>query len=694
MRYLIMLLAILMMDTRIQAATFTVNTTADADVCDAQTCTLRGAINAALAVAGADVIEFDIPADALNENYFSGGSGQSAFQYWSIQPTSELPALIDITIDGSSAGSSVAGNPTIVLDGSLAGDMNAGTWDTLDGLTLLENSEVTGLAIINWFHAGIRLGYLQPNTYPPGFNNTVTACWIGLNLPYGQASEPNDIGIIVSTNAGTNNIIGGHMNTQGNVISGNLDFGIHFDYWISGGSIGVFGNKVGTDPNGDIAVPNRHGMIVIPQADANILIGNELSGLGNLVSGNDINGIHVTPADESLNLVIDGNLIGTDISGQLSLPNREGVVLSRGRDITVTNNVISGNTGTGLVLSTDSGNPLRDVTVHNNLIGVASDGVTSMGNRFGVYAGGISINTQLGAPGAGNVIAWNGPCDPVSSCGVAVSSGSNNKLAIRHNSIHNNMNIGLDLGADGFTPNDAGDFDAGPNRLQNFPDINSAQHDPDGNRINLNFWVDSHNGASDYPITLDVYAADSDGQEGQTWLASTTFTESQYLAGNPITRTMTAAAAVAENDVIVVTATEDGGRTSEFSPGFVLAGQPDFSIACPNTRITTSPSLSCTVACEAEAVNGWTDEVALDCSHPDSSCLFVPSDEITWSQTVMPFAVDIMHASATPGFYLNEVVGSFDAQGGTISRQEVITIEQLTDEDYLFVDSFDGVICQ
>jgi len=693
MRYLIMLLAIMMMDTRIQAATFTVNTTADADVCDAQTCTLRGAINAALAVGGGDVIEFNIPADALNENYFSGGSGQTAFQYWSIQPTSELPALLDITIDGSSAGSSVAGNPTIVLDGSLAGDMNAGTWDTLDGLTLLENSEVTGLAIINWFNAGIRIGYLDPDEFP-AFNNTVTACWIGLNVPYGQAGEPNGKGIVVSSNAGTNNVIGGNMSTHGNIISGNLSYGVEFDYWISGGAIGFLGNKVGTDPDGDIAVPNNYGLVIHPQEDANIFIGTDLPGLGNLISGNDITGIHVSPADFSLNLVIDNNLIGTDITGQNPLPNREGVTLSRGRDIEVINNVISGNTGMGLVLSTSTSTPLRQVTVKNNLIGVAADGVTAMGNRYGVYAGGNTIDTVLGTQGEGNVIAWNGPCDPVSSCGVTVGSGSNNKLEIRHNSIHNNDNMGIDLGADGWTPNDAGDFDAGPNRLQNFPDINSAQHDPDGNRINLNFWVDSHNGASDYPITLDVYAADSDGQEGQTWLASTTFTESQYLAGNPITRTMTAAAPVAENDVIVVTATEGGGRTSEFSPGFVLAGQPDFSIACPNTRITTSPSLSCTVACEAEAVNGWTDEVALDCSHPDSSCLFVPSDEITWTQAVMPFEVDIMHASATPGFYLNEVVGSFDAQGGTISRQEVITIEQLTDEDYLFVDSFDGVICQ
>ncbi|MFC3194700.1 CSLREA domain-containing protein [Marinicella sediminis] len=694
MRYLIMLLAILMMNTRIQAATFTVNTTADADVCDAVTCTLRGAINAALAVGGADVIEFDIPADALNENYFSGGSGQTAFQYWSIQPTSELPALLDITIDGTSAGSSVAGNPTIVLDGSLAGDINPGAWDTLDGLTLLENSEVTGLAIINWFNAGIRMGYLDTDD-PAGFNNTVTASWLGLNVPYGQASAPNKYGITISTNDGSNNIIGGNMDTAGNVISGNLQYGVQFEYWISGGAVALLGNKIGTDPSGLIAVPNDvTGVTIWSQAQANIIIGFDFPGLGNLISGNNLTGVLVVPTDEENLISISGNLIGTDITGMSALPNREGVVLSYGRQMTVEGNVISGNSGVGLTVSTSSPSPLRRVQVISNLIGVAADGQTPLPNLGGgVYSSGIAIDTVIGKPGEGNVIAYN-QCGPNWGCGIAVSGFTNNVIEIRHNSIYNNENEGIDLESDRFTPNDAGDFDSGANRLQNFPDINSAQHDPDGNRINLNFWVDSHNGASDYPITLDVYAADSDGQEGQTWLASTTFTESQYLAGNPITRTMTAAAAVAENDVIVVTATEGGGRTSEFSPGFVLAGQPDFSIACPNTRITTSPSLSCTVGCEAEAVNGWADEVGLSCTHPDSSCLFVPSDEITWTQAVMPFDVDIMHTAATPGVYLNEVVGSFDAQGGTITRQEVITIEQLTDEDYLFVDGFDGVICQ
>ena len=512
-------------------------------------------------------------------------------------------------------------------------------------------------------------------------------------MPYGQASEPNKFGIVVSTNAGTNNIIGGYMPTEGNVISGNLIRGINMDYYLSEGSVGIFGNKIGTDPQGEIAVPNDNtGIFLSTQENSNVIIGAELPGLGNLVSGNGSFGIHITPTDAAINLSISGNLIGTDITGFSSLPNREGIVLSRGRNMVVNNNVISGNSGIGVMIS-GGPNPLRHVDIFSNLIGVAEDGVTPLPNMGGgIYALGIALNTKIGKPGEGNTIAYN-QCGPTSGCGIIISNNSNNIIEVRHNSIHNNENEGIDLEADRFTPNDPGDFDSGANRLQNFPDINSAQHDPSGNRINLNYQIDSHNGASDYPITVDVYAADSDGEEGQTWLASTTFTESQWLAGNPVARTLTAAAPISEGDVIVTTATEGGGRTSEFSPGFTLAGQPDFSISCSNTRITTTSALTCTLDCEAEAVNGWGDEVGLSCDNPDSVCGFTPSEELSFNQPLIPFTVSINHVAAVPGIYLNEVVGSADLQV-LVERQEVITIKQLAVSDYIFNDGFDGIVCQ
>ena len=676
------------------AANFTVDSTGDGNPCNQTACTLRGAILAALATPEADTIAFDIPADPINENYFSGGSGASAFQYWMIQPTSELPSLIDITIDGSTAGTSTAGNPTVVIDGALAGDQNPGSWDTLDGITLLENSHINALAFTNWFNAGVRLGYLDSNL-PTAFNNKVTNSWMGLNLPYGQASAPNKYGIIVTTNDGENNVIGGYMPTEGNVISGNQQHGIFFNHYLSNGSVGVFGNKIGTNPQGDLAVPNDwSGISLSTKENSNVIIGADLPGLGNLISGNNINGIQVSPTDDEINLKFTGNKVGTDITGLAALPNREGIVLSKGRGMLIDKNVISGNSSIGLTLSTSSGSPLRNVDVLSNFIGVGADGVTPLPNENrGVWGSGIAINTRIGAFGEGNVIANHQNCGPSNGCGVVISGFTNNVLEIRYNSIYNNLNEGIDLGSDRFTPNDLGDFDSGANRLQNFPDINSAQHDPNGNRININYQIDSHNGASDYPITVDVYAADSDGEEGQTWLASTTFTESQWLAGNPVARTLTAAAPIAENDVIVTTATEAGGRTSEFSPGFTLAGQPDFSISCRNTKITTTSTLTCTLDCEAEAVNGWGDEVGLSCDNPDSLCGFLPTDELSFNQPLVPFTVAINHAANTPGIYLNEVVGFADVQV-PVNRQEVITINQLADDDYLFVDGFDGIICQ
>ncbi|MCB0247669.1 MAG: CSLREA domain-containing protein, partial [Anaerolineae bacterium] len=69
------------------ATTFTVNSTDDADdgACNAAHCSLREAINAANATAGADSIVFNIPGSGVRK----------------ILPTSSLPALTgQINLDG------------------------------------------------------------------------------------------------------------------------------------------------------------------------------------------------------------------------------------------------------------------------------------------------------------------------------------------------------------------------------------------------------------------------------------------------------------------------------------------------------------------------------------------------------------------------------------------------------------------
>ncbi|MGH2685641.1 MAG: CSLREA domain-containing protein, partial [Actinomycetota bacterium] len=107
-------------------------------------------------------------------------------------------------------------------------------------------------------------------------------------------------------------------------------------------------------------------------------------------------------------------------------------------------------------------------TVTGNYIGVGSDGTTALGNStFGMFVGGDEVTIGGTGAGAGNVIRHNG------SAGVAISSiGQGN--AIVGNSISANGQLGIDLGIDGVTANDAQDPDPGANNLQNYPVLISA----------------------------------------------------------------------------------------------------------------------------------------------------------------------------------------------------------------------------
>jgi hypothetical protein len=78
-------------------------------------------------------------------------------------------------------------------------------------------------------------------------------------------------------------------------------------------------------------------------------------------------------------------------------------------------------------------------------------------------------NTVGGASSAANTIAFNGGAG-VPVAGDAISTGN----SILRNSIFSNALLGIDLGFDGKTPNDAGDGDLGENNLQNKPILTSA----------------------------------------------------------------------------------------------------------------------------------------------------------------------------------------------------------------------------
>ena len=190
------------------------------------------------------------------------------------------------------------------------------------------------------------------------------------------------------------------------------------------------------------------------------------------------NGLSIT----SGNATVAGNFIGTDISGTLDLGNTgHGVGASGfseliGGSLPAEVNLISGNDGDGIAFNNSNSD-----LVLGNLIGAARDqgsiALGNAGNGISLSGGGTLFNTIGGTqPGDSNTIAFNGG-DGVQ---VATTAGVGN--AIRGNSIFSNgttsSHLGIDLGADGVTANDAAideDADLGPNGLQNFPVITVAR---------------------------------------------------------------------------------------------------------------------------------------------------------------------------------------------------------------------------
>ena len=110
-----------------------------------------------------------------------------------------------------------------------------------------------------------------------------------------------------------NAIVGGNTPGLRNVVSGNFR-GIR----VSGGSGNlVQGNYVGTNVAGTGAVPNSTG-IWLSGTGTNSIVGGTNPGEGNLISGNNGNGIGFDHASE---YSIQGNLIGTNPAGTAALPN-------------------------------------------------------------------------------------------------------------------------------------------------------------------------------------------------------------------------------------------------------------------------------------------------------------------------------------------------------------------------------------
>ena len=599
---------------------------------------LRDAIINANATLGADRIVFNIP-----------GPGVKL-----ISLLTALPEIIDAVVIDATTQPGYAGTPLIELDGTSLGSSN--------GLVIKAGgTTVRGLAIGNFRSGnGIWLNGCD--------NNLIQSSYIGV-AANGTTSKQNSRGILLTNSS--NNVIGGTAAATRNLISGNTFAGIE----ISGNGNVIQGNFIGTNAAGTAALPNGSGLTMFNPTSINNVIGGTAAGAGNLISGNQT-GV----STNGTGTTIQGNLIGTDVAGTKKISNTSGIQ-AIGLNMLIggltpgARNVISGNLGDGVYLR-GAGNKLQGnfigtditgtlalgnngngvaagenaliggivpgarniiaangnfgnialgynnsgsaATVQGNYIGTDVTGTRALGgsaaginilssnhvigglvagarnvisgNSVGIQLGGFSGGT-LGNVIQGNFIGLNalgtGQLPNVQQ-GIAIfeavnntiggtQSEAGNKIAfnggpgvtistgtgntIRRNAIFSNNGLGIDLGLNSVTANDGNDGDTGPNHLQNFPVITSVLSTSSSTTI-----MGSLKSIPNTTFQIDFYtnvAVDPSGNgEGAQFFNTTSINTN---GNGDATINVTFPAALATGRVITATATDPNGNTSEFS---------------------------------------------------------------------------------------------------------------------------------
>ena len=594
-----------------RAATFHVTTTADNNNNSNPTAgSLRKAIIDANLTAGPDLIDFNIP-----------GSGVHIFSLITALPTITDPVTIDGYTQPGSVKNNLANNDNAILTIEITGT-NIFNFSVDNGLVISAGSTtVTGL-IINGFKGvsgGVGSGIILMNKG----QNVIAGNFIGVD-PNGTNQIPNGNGILIL--GCDNNVIGGSQTFSRNLISGN-GVGLYFQQ--SGTYFNLIeGNFIGVNRSATGALGNTGAGIAFVNVGAASFagsVGGTVPGAGNVISGNAGNAIEVAGPISSLK--IQGNLIGTDITGTKPLGNLNGIYVDTksptpmiiGGSTAAARNIISANKQDGIDLRGGDGAVVQgnfvgtDVTgkvalgnkidglnilssfnsigganssegnvfsangsvgifmlagttgntLNRNLIGCGVDGITPLGNGSNGIRVQDGSNNFFGNTGSGNTVAFN------TGAGIWVAKGTGNLLS--SNSFFGNKQLGIDLAKSGnefgVEQNDSGDGDTGANNLQNYPVLTRASLLTNG----LTFVSGTLNSAANTKFHIELFAnaaADPSGfGQGQT-----------FMGGFDVTTDANGDAGfnnggflnIDLGQYISATATDPNGNTSEFARSIIV----------------------------------------------------------------------------------------------------------------------------
>ena len=339
-----------------------------------------------------------------------------------------LSNCTDNAVDGDYIGLAVGGGASVLGNGGDGVQIYEAASNTIGG-------NVTGAAdiISGNGSSGVEID-------GPGANdNLVAGDRIGTGSG-GMVAAPNCYGVELD-NGATGNTIGGTTAIMRNLISGNTEDGVHIVDSGTNDNV-VEGDYIGVNVDGTGAVPNGASGVAIYASASDNTIGGSVAGSGNVVSGNTGDGFYISGGATNAN-VVEGDLIGTDYTGSVKVPNDEGVYIGGGATnntiggtTAATRDVISGNTTNGVEMFSvgTAGN-----VVEGDYIGTSASGSSALGNDASGVAihGGANNNTVGGtASGSGNVISGN------------VGNGSGNGVYIADPNTVGNLLEGNLIGTD------------------------------------------------------------------------------------------------------------------------------------------------------------------------------------------------------------------------------------------------------
>ncbi len=471
-------------------------------------------------------------------------------------------------VAGNYLGTNAAGT-SAVGNGQAGVRLASGATDNTVGGTTTAARNVIGGNGNRGVYISTPAGSTSPTT-----GNVVEGNYIGTDAS-GLVPMGNNINDAVSIDLSPGNTIGGTVAGAGNVLDGGDDTGvfIYGDYqsgpYASAAGNLIAGNIIGLAADGETAAGfgNQYDGIVIDSAP-DTTIGGTVAAARNIISNNTNNqgaGILITNFEEpdgSYGTVVQGNYIGTDITGTKELGNDIGVDIEgassaligmTGQDGTIGipgGNLISGNLTAGIIINAASANVggstsipgAADNIVAGNLIGTTADGTQALGNTGDgvLIEGGATGNTIGGtSAGAGNLIAFNAGDGVGVGLGVDDASLDN---PILENSIFSNAGLGIDVN------------NSAP---QAAPALGIAVSS--GSQTTITGTV---TGARNTTFLIEFFSNPAGTDQGETYLGSVNVTTTKRGVAS---FTFTPASIVAAGLNFTATATDPGGNTSEFS---------------------------------------------------------------------------------------------------------------------------------